>query len=323
MAQQFANNARALLTASITSTATSIVIESAKADLFPVANVGSGSLPSASSWFKATLQDSTGAVEIVAVRTRTAGSGVLSNVIRGYDGTTALAFVVGTVIGIRITAEDVQTALDLPNQNSVFTGDNSFTGTNEFTTPITGDLIGDVTGNVTGNVTGTAANVTSTVVVANGGTGATSFTSGALLKGAGTGAVTAASAADIVGQIGSTAVANATTAANGGVTSVNGSTGAVTVQQIGVSQTWQNPSRSLGTTYTNSTGRPIQVTSSVYAQGGTYARAYVGGVMILDSRTVDCCGIPQISYFPFSFIVPNGTTYQITGGGFTIWAELR
>lgn len=133
MAQQFTNNSRALLTASITSTATSIVIESSKADLFPVANVGSGSLPSASSWFKATLQDSTGAVEIVAVRTRTAGSGVLSNVIRGYDGTTALAFVVGTVVGLRITAEDVQTALDLPNQNSVFTGDNSFTGTNEFT----------------------------------------------------------------------------------------------------------------------------------------------------------------------------------------------
>lgn len=132
MAQQFANNARALLTASITNTATSIVIESAKADLFPVANVGTGSLPSANSWFKATLQDSTGAVEIVAVRTRAAGSGVLSNVIRGYEGTTALAFVAGTVFGIRITAGDVQAGLDLPNQNSVFTGDNSFTGDNAF-----------------------------------------------------------------------------------------------------------------------------------------------------------------------------------------------
>ena len=92
---------------------------------------------------------------------------------------------------------------------------------------------------------------------------------------------------------------------------------------IGVSQTWQTPTRALGTTYTNSTGRPIQVTASVYAQGGTYARATVGGVMILDSRTVDCCGVPQISYFPLSFIVPDGTTYQITGGGFTVWAELR
>lgn len=53
-----------------------------------------------------------------------------------------------------------------------------------------------------------------TLVVANGGTGATTFSSGALLKGAGTGAVTTASAADIVGQISTTAVTNATNAAN-------------------------------------------------------------------------------------------------------------
>jgi hypothetical protein len=91
---------------------------------------------------------------------------------------------------------------------------------------------GNVTGTFVGNVTGNATNVTGTVAVANGGTGATSFTSGALLKGAGTGAVAAASAADIVAQIGSTAVANATTAANGGVTSVNGSTGAVTIDIV-------------------------------------------------------------------------------------------
>ena len=52
--------------------------------------------------------------------------------------------------------------------------------------------------------------VTGTLPVANGGTGATTFTSGALLKGAGTSAVTVASAADIVSQIGSTAVTNAT-----------------------------------------------------------------------------------------------------------------
>jgi hypothetical protein len=62
MAQQFTNNARALLTASITNTATTIVIEATKADLFPVANVGTGSLPSTSDWFKVTLQDSSGNV---------------------------------------------------------------------------------------------------------------------------------------------------------------------------------------------------------------------------------------------------------------------
>jgi len=56
--------------------------------------------------------------------------------------------------------------------------------------------------------------VTGTLPVGNGGTGATTFTSGALLKGAGTSAVSTASASDIVGQIGSTAVTNATNATN-------------------------------------------------------------------------------------------------------------
>ena len=55
---------------------------------------------------------------------------------------------------------------------------------------------------------------TGTLPVTRGGTGATSFTSGALLKGSGTSAVAVASAADIVGQIGATAVTNATNATN-------------------------------------------------------------------------------------------------------------
>lgn len=59
-----------------------------------------------------------------------------------------------------------------------------------------------------------AQNLTGVLAVPNGGTGATSFTSGALLKGAGTGAVSVASAADIVGQISTTAVTNATNATN-------------------------------------------------------------------------------------------------------------
>lgn len=52
------------------------------------------------------------------------------------------------------------------------------------------------------------------LLVSQGGTGATSFTSGALLKGSGANAIATASAADIVAQIGGTAVANATNATN-------------------------------------------------------------------------------------------------------------
>ncbi len=138
MAQQFTNNARALLVSGITDTSTTLVIESDKADLFPVANVGAGTIPSASNWFKVTLQDSSGNVEIVAVRTRTAGSGLLSNVIRGYDGTTAIAFSAGTVVGLRLTAADVQASLNLPAQNNVFSGSNSFSGATSFAGSVNG-----------------------------------------------------------------------------------------------------------------------------------------------------------------------------------------
>jgi hypothetical protein len=119
------------------------------------------------------------------------------------------------------------------------TGASSFTsgallkgaGTSAITVASAADIVAAIGATAVTNATNAtnATNVVGTIAVANGGTGATSFTSGALLKGSGTSAVAVASAADIVAQIGSTAVANATTAANGGVTSVNGSTGAVTV----------------------------------------------------------------------------------------------
>lgn len=173
------------------------------------------------------------------------------------------------------------------------------------------------------------AGTTGTLSVARGGTGATSFTSGALLKGAGTGAVAVASAADIVGQIGSTAVQNATTAANGGVTSVNGSTGAVTVVSVGVGQTWQNvtSSRSSGTSYTNSTGRPILVNAfSSRTDSGFQLTAVCDGVTV-GYQGGGGGGDARRAGF-VSFIVPNGSSYTVTysGGadGSTLqWAELR
>lgn len=132
MPQLFSNNARALLVAGISDSATSLTIDSSKADFFPVANVGSGSLPSANNWFKAVLQDSSGNIEIVYVRTRTSGSGVLSNVLRGQEGTTARAFVAGAVVGVRLTAADINSAVDLVSKNNAFSGNNTFSGSNTF-----------------------------------------------------------------------------------------------------------------------------------------------------------------------------------------------
>jgi hypothetical protein len=148
MPQLFTNNARALLTGAITNSATSFTIEAAKADLFPVANVGTGSLPSASNWFKATLQDTAGNVEIVYVRTRTSGSGTCSNLLRGQEGTTARAFDGGAVCGLRVTAADLQSAAGLLSSANTWTGANTFSST------------------VTGSVSGNAGTVTNGVYLA-------------------------------------------------------------------------------------------------------------------------------------------------------------
>ena len=133
MPQQFSNNARSTLTSSITDTATSMTIESAAADLFPTADTGSGSIPATTDWFKATLQDVSGNVEIIYVRTRTAGSAVFGNVLRGREGTTARSFVSGSVVGLRVTAADIQASINIPGANNTFTGDNTFSGDNTFT----------------------------------------------------------------------------------------------------------------------------------------------------------------------------------------------
>ena len=77
-------------------------------------------------------------------------------------------------------------------------------------TPASGNLANCTFPTLNQNTSGTAAGLSVTLVVGSGGTGATSFTSGALLKGNGSSALQVASAADIVGQIGATAVTNAT-----------------------------------------------------------------------------------------------------------------
>ena len=143
MPQLFTNSARALLTAGIDASATSLTVESSKADFFPVANVGTGSLPSANNWFKAVLQDSMGNIEIVYVRTRTSGSGVFSNVLRAQEGTTARSFVAGAVVGVRLTATDINANFDLVSKNSAFTGNNTFSGINTFSQTIVGSVSGN------------------------------------------------------------------------------------------------------------------------------------------------------------------------------------
>ena len=115
---------------------------------------------------------------------------------------------------------------------------------------------------------------------------------------------------------------------------VNGSTMlqyATGAPLLGVNQTWQNVlgSRALGTTYTNTTGRPIMVsvTTSSSTNGAVTASATVAGVVIA-SQTVSESNGTVFTPFPnnMTFVVPPGATYSVSvgsGGSLTVWTELR
>ena len=88
---------------------------------------------------------------------------------------------------------------------------------------------------------------------------------------------------------------------------------------IGVGQTWQNVtgSRSAGTTYTNSTGKPISV--SLSCLGTASASFSIDGIQVSEiGGSASVRGM-------MGGIVPNGSSYIASGSGLTIdvWAELR
>jgi hypothetical protein len=96
------------------------------------------------------------------------------------------------------------------------------------------------------------------------------------------------------------------------------------LEQIGVGQTWQDvqSSRSLGVTYTNTTGKPIMVFAS-FAEISQFVIYYavVNGLTIAFGRS------PfngTNGYYAASFIVPDGNTYSFTGPDSVLdWIELR
>ena len=148
--------------------------------------------------------------------------------------------------------------------------------------------------------------LTTALTVAQGGTGVKTLTG--IVYASGTTAFAAATGTQITSVIGSNAVTNATTATN--VT--NG---------IAVSQTYQNVtgSRASGTTYTNSTSKPIWVWySATSATSGATTTAYVDG-------NLACYTSMDLYPRAFAgFIVPSGSTYYINcGGNLAYWLELR
>lgn len=91
--------------------------------------------------------------------------------------------------------------------------------------------------------------------------------------------------------------------------------------QLGVGQTWQNvtASRAVSTTYTNSTGKPIQVlvsasttnSGSAFTVNGLPAITWAGAFY----------ANPTTSNMAISVIIPIGNTYSCSA--FTSWYELR
>jgi len=100
-----------------------------------------------------------------------------------------------------------------------------------------------------------------------------------------------------------------------------------TAQMIGVGQSWQNltSSRSLGVTYTNSTGKPIMVMVLCGSSTNTGIGFIitVDGVIAAEARTAGGSGFGP----GLSVIVPPGATYSSTinlyTGYLVRWTELR
>jgi hypothetical protein len=209
-------------------------------------------------------------------------------------------------------------------------------------------------------------NVTGTLTVDKGGTSVVTNTPNAILTGNGTSAITSikpstngnvltstagstiTAGSFVVGAeytiltVGTTSFTSIGASANTvGIvftaTGVGSGTGTATTNTwtssasggLGVSQTWTDvkSSRALGTTYTNSTGKPIQlgVTIQFPAQSNAVVSISINGTVI-GTLGDNSTSQPSLQ-LPIQIIVPNGATYAVTttvgSPSILYWAELR
>jgi hypothetical protein len=103
MTQLFANAARAELAQAISELDTSLTIESG-GSLFPVATTGNAAIGPSGDWFRLVIQNEAGDFEVMYCRSHSAGSNEFGDLLRGQEGTLALAFPMSSVVGNRPTA---------------------------------------------------------------------------------------------------------------------------------------------------------------------------------------------------------------------------
>lgn len=116
---------------------------------------------------------------------------------------------------------------------------------------------------------------------------------------------------------------------SGGVKFPDGTTQATAMKGVGVGQTWQDmtSSRAMNTTYTNTSGKPIQVIANISGDGSGRCRA------TLDVNSLQISGVQINGYcnniggraVNLSAIIPEGDTYKVTPfyGSLSSWYELR
>lgn len=126
-------------------------------------------------------------------------------------------------------------------------------------------------------------------------------------------------------NVGISRFANASEVANksNGDVAINPSNAATIAQStdLGVGQTRQNvtASRSKGVTYTNATGKPIEV--SIVVNGGASTS---GNTIIINGVTAFTFSVHTSMTAPFTFTVPAGHTYRINvTSEISSWSELR
>ena len=126
----------------------------------------------------------------------------------------------------------------------------------------------------------------------------------------------------VIGYIESTQATAGTWAAAPSTIQGAGGNALMSMQSLGYGQTWQNVtgSRSGGTTYYNTTGKPITVhVKFVHSSAGVFGTLTIGGIAI-DSTY-------QLSTNPVSLqaVVPPGASYVFSGSYTSIirWVELR
>jgi hypothetical protein len=238
----------------------------------------------------------------------------LMSVLKNFeDGSSGDSVVVGGNLSVTGTTTLVGTAI-APTPSS---SDNSTKiATTAFVTTKLSALGTMSTQNATAvAITGGTITGITDLTVADGGTGASSITANSVILGNGTSALS--------GNL----VAPST---SGNLLTSNGTTWtSASPVGLGVGQTWQDVtgSRVSGTTYTNSTGKPIMV-NVVSDQGANVSAvltATISGVSFVIGRDSNSSGGTTAVG---SVIVPDGATYIIVASGSGVsgvasWHELR